>query len=81
MMGHMTISDLALIAFVRAERDAAAHYAKEFGKGAYSERADLFTALLSRLEGRPHEDDSTRIGQPDVTPTPQHAATDTKGQI
>jgi hypothetical protein len=45
----------------------------------YQHNVRMFTALLSRLEGRPHEDDSTRIGQPDGLPAPQHAPTDAKG--
>ena len=67
-----SIEDAALIAFVRSELDDAT-------EGEYPERVRLFTALLSRLEGTPNEDDATRIGQPDVMPAPQHAATDTKG--
>jgi hypothetical protein len=57
-----SIEDAALIAFVRELRDTLA-----LAPAGYINRDKprLFTALLSRLEGRPGQDDATRIGQPE----------------
>ncbi len=71
-----------LIAFVREQkresekmRDYAATHS---GRDMHLDSIRLFSALLRVLEGRIEHDDVTRIGQPDVRPDPQHAATDEK---